>query len=140
MKRCNKCGLKKALDQFNKKSSRKDGRQAKCRECSNKYCRSHYRDNTDAEKARIKSRRQEIKDRFEEFKSGQCCVVCGESEICCLDFHHLDPDQKDVDIAIAVNWGYGWERIQEEVSKCVVLCANCHRKVHAGKLELVTQE
>ncbi|MDT7542376.1 MAG: hypothetical protein QOE33_2280 [Acidobacteriota bacterium] len=64
------------------------------------------------------------------------CQVCGyEHCIEALEFHHLDPKQKDFGIS---NKGYtrSWEKVKKEVDKCILLCANCHREVHAGKLQL----
>ena len=48
-----------------------------------------------------------------------------------LEFHHLDSSRKDFGIS---GQGYtrSWRRIREELDKCVLLCANCHREVHAG--------
>ena len=62
------------------------------------------------------------------------CVVCGESERCCIDFHHRDPSTKYKEISQMRH--FNEEKIRAEVSKCVTLCANCHRKVHAGLIEL----
>ena len=64
-----------------------------------------------------------------ELKSGGC-VVCGEKDVCCLDFHHLY--NKSFNLASARE--VSTERIKEEIKKCIVLCANCHRKLHAGKI------
>ena len=67
---------------------------------------------------------------------GGCCQVCGYDRcIEALEFHHLDPSQKDFGIS---KKGYtrSWEKVKEEVEKCILLCANCHREAHAGKLQL----
>jgi hypothetical protein len=58
------------------------------------------------------------------------CKLCGEKEPICLDFHHL----RDKDRTIANTYRNGWsiKRIKNEIRKCILLCANCHRKVHAG--------
>ena len=53
-----------------------------------------------------------------------------------LDFHHLDPASKEFDIAMAMNDEWTWEAVLAEIRKCVCLCANCHRKVHAGRFEV----
>lgn len=58
------------------------------------------------------------------------CKTCGENHPACLEFHHLDPENKDNDIAYMVNTGYSIARILREIEKCVVLCSNCHRKLH----------
>lgn len=63
------------------------------------------------------------------FKQSLGCVMCPETHEACLEFHHVDPTQKDVTVSIAIaHWSL--ERIQEEIKKCVVLCSNCHRKWH----------
>ena len=45
-------------------------------------------------------------------------------------FHHLDPELKD--FGISGNANRSWDKIQVELDKCVLLCANCHSEVHAG--------
>jgi hypothetical protein len=65
-----------------------------------------------------------------EYKGG-CCSVCGYDRcIEALEFHHLDPEKKDFGIS---NKGYtrSWEKIKKELDQCEILCANCHREVHA---------
>ena len=61
------------------------------------------------------------------------CVCCGEKEFICLDFHHTAGD-KELIVSALVNCSEA--RIRAEIAKCVILCANCHRKVHAGLLSL----
>ena len=70
-----------------------------------------------------------------EYKGGRCQVCGYERCIEALEFHHLDPTQKDFGIS---HRGYtrSWEKVKEEINKCILLCANCHREFHAGKLQL----
>ena len=65
------------------------------------------------------------------------CVKCGESDPACLDFHHRDGDEKQANLAVV---GASWSqaRLEEELAKCDVLCANCHRKLHAEERERET--
>ena len=72
---------------------------------------------------------------FKVWKNQQKCLVCSESESSCLDLHHTDPSEKEFTIASAVRQ-FSEKRLQSEILKCVVLCANCHRKVHAGIIQL----
>lgn len=72
---------------------------------------------------------------FREFKQSLACVRCGEREPFCLEFHHTDPSQKDFDVSTAVR-GLSQKRLMEEIEKCLVLCANCHRKEHKRLKEL----
>lgn len=61
------------------------------------------------------------------------CSCCGYNKnITCLDFHHLR-DKKN-SISKMVLQGYSIKLIKEEIKKCKLLCANCHRKTHTKKL------
>ena len=65
-----------------------------------------------------------------EYKGGKC-ERCGYSRcIEAFDFHHADPAKKDFGIS---NKGYtrSWKRVKSELDKCIMLCANCHREIHA---------
>jgi hypothetical protein len=54
---------------------------------------------------------------------------CGETESCALSFHHNNGDKMG-NVSDMVNRGYGIKRLRSEVSKCNVLCLNCHAKLH----------
>jgi predicted HNH restriction endonuclease len=89
-----------------------------------------YRNNRTAEIARQTERNKEIKEFIHSLKT--VCVFCGELERVCLEFHHKNPAEKEFNIA--GGYGYSREHIQKEVAKCICVCANCHRKIHAGIL------
>ena len=62
---------------------------------------------------------------------GSHCELCGYSRcIEALEFHHTDSSGKDFSIS---EKGYtrSWGKVQEELDKCMLLCANCHRELHA---------
>lgn len=67
---------------------------------------------------------------FENYKKNMKCSKCGESHSACLDFHHLDPKNKKFGIGRIINSTYSIETIEKEIDKCIVLCSNCHRKLH----------
>jgi len=69
----------------------------------------------------------------EKVRRGGCCV-CGELEPVVLDLHHLDPKQKENNLAQMIR--YRKERILDEMAKGVIICSNCHKKHHAGLLEI----
>lgn len=76
------------------------------------------------------NRRILIKQKAVEYKGG-VCVMCGYDKcIQALDFHHTDPNEKD--FSIAGNYNISWERIKFELDKCILVCSNCHREIHAG--------
>ena len=87
-----------------------------------------------------KSRKRAVRrnKRFiESYKIDNPCL-CGETSSCCLSFHHENGDKK-ANISDMVNRGYSIKRMQTEINKCVILCLNCHAKLHnEEKEELVT--
>jgi|SRR5579859_3618656 len=83
--------------------------------------------------------RQERRDWLYEVKSQFKCVVCGESRTPCLDFHHKDPKSKNFEINKAVGKSIPKEKVLKELAKCIVLCSNCHRLLHAGLIEIPTK-
>ena len=57
------------------------------------------------------------------------CSNCSETDWRCLDFHHVNPQDKDDSVTQLVVNGNSKKRILKEIEKCIVLCANCHRKI-----------
>ena len=85
------------------------------------------------EQARRSRKRAILRNRkyVDTYKEENPCP-CGVGETCCLSFHH-DKGEKSGNISDMVNKGYGLARIQKEMDKCIVLCLNCHAKLHNGK-------
>jgi 5-methylcytosine-specific restriction endonuclease McrA len=82
---------------------------------------------------RVTAWRQKRKLKAIEYKGGKC-ILCGFSKYnSALEFHHLDPSQKDFAL---VSKTISWERMKEELDKCVLLCSNCHHAVHSKEVEL----
>lgn len=61
------------------------------------------------------------------------CETCGEETKACLQFHHKDPSQKEGNVIGLASRSMA--RLAAEIEKCVVVCANCHIKIHAGLLD-----
>jgi hypothetical protein len=93
--------------------------------------REHYQKYKQKYNERNQLQKQKTRDIIEEAKSSGC-IKCGEKEQSCLDFHHLGEKDKTVSSMLGMNE----ERVRAEISKCVILCANCHRKLHAGIIGL----
>lgn len=133
---CTKCGEEKPLTEFNFKNKAKGKRQSQCKECRRKRERelynSFYKDkNGNLYRENRRKWRTEMRRLIQDIKACGCCI-CGESEPCCLDFHHL----RDKEFELAKAPDVSKERLYKELEKCIVLCANCHRKLHAGKISL----
>ena len=130
---CLECNIEKKMSEFSWKKKPKT-RQARCKLCYRKKRNEWYRTHKSAEvktiKAYIYKRRKEIKKWFDNYKSTTSCSKCPENRIQVLQFHHLDPSQKDINLSLASRNGWSIERIQKEIAKCSILCANCHIMEH----------
>ncbi|MGE0401237.1 MAG: hypothetical protein AB7T06_31300 [Kofleriaceae bacterium] len=92
--------------------------------------RKWYRANAKRKIAWQARRRAELRQWLDELRAKHSCDACGETTVECLQFHHLDPTQKDLAISQVITNGWSKERILREIAKCRVLCANCHLKLH----------
>lgn len=82
------------------------------------------------DKEQKKIRKNQIVAWYKNYKRQLMCIECDETHPACLEFHHRNPEDKVFEITNAVHDGLSKETILNEISKCDVLCANCHRKLH----------
>lgn len=141
MKRCPKCTLVKETTEFHKSKKRVDGLQLYCKSCRKEIDADSYKTSESRQEA-IKARRAVIRkynsELLSRYKRFCKCKVCGESEPIALDLHHLNADEKDMNPSSAVTCST--DTLKAEIRKCVVLCANCHREVHYGFLDITNLE
>ena len=79
--------------------------------------------------ATTKSRKQTREDIL--YIHGCKCNICGYNRYSgALEFHHLDMNKKDLGLS-ARDCG-NFEKVLEESKKCILLCSNCHKEVHAN--------
>ena len=77
----------------------------------------------------VKTHRHNVKEELVQYKGGKC-EICGYNKcLGALDFHHLDPNQKDFAISNS-NIYKNLDKLKEEIDKCILVCANCHREIH----------
>lgn len=82
---------------------------------------------------RNRKQRRKCKEDCVKLKGGKC-VCCGyDKNICALEFHHLDPKEKEINIAESYHLN---EEIYKELEKCILVCSNCHREIHANVREI----
>ena len=137
MKQCNVCKEIKSLDLFSFRNKQKGQYQSKCRECYNSYNKTYYNSGENQkQKDRVRAYKKDLRVRYQAWKSTQQCSVCGENAVECLDLHHIDPSTKEGELSSLTVFG-SWDKILKEINKCTVLCANCHRKVHSGRITSV---
>jgi hypothetical protein len=132
---CGRCGEAKPLSAFAWRRKAKGQRHNYCRPCHAAYHREHYLANKQryidqaAERARrIAEERAEYLVAF--FKSHPC-TDCGEPDPVVLEFDHLSDKRFDVGKGIRDR---NWQSVLDEIAKCEVVCANCHRRrtAHRG--------
>ncbi|ELY88017.1 homing endonuclease associated repeat-containing protein [Natrialba taiwanensis] len=91
--------------------------------------RWHYR-NVDWNAERTLRRRSRLRSWLTERKRERGCSRCDVDTPACLDFHHIDAMTKEMAVGRMVTFGYGKDALRDEIEKCEVLCANCHREIH----------
>lgn len=127
MKICTSCKTEKPFELFYKQSRMSDGYATRCKVCSNKSSALSEQKN----QTKYKQIRKDVFKRFREdirsYKAVRGCQHCRENDPVCLDLHHLDPSVKDLNPADSTSR----QMFYNEADKCIVLCANCHRKEHA---------
>lgn len=112
---CTKCGRELPIDQFNFRNKAKGTRRSECKECHTSYMKQKY---------------QEKKNEIQTIKAQLSCAKCGDKRGYVLDFHHLNPEEKENTIARMLSNRYELNKVYDEINKCIVLCANCHREFH----------
>ena len=93
------------------------------------YSRKYYEKNKEKVIAANNVVKARGKEKWELYKGSLKCARCDESHIACMDFHHLDPAEKEYEVSKLVGNGM-YTKAYKEIKKCIVLCANCHRKEH----------
>lgn len=90
-----------------------------CSKCQNKY-------NT------LKARQNKIQG--VEYLGGKCKKCGFDKYMSALDFHHINELEKDIKFKSSRQWS--WNKLRQELDKCILLCSNCHRGVHSGDIIL----
>lgn len=136
MKICKTCKETKVEEDFSFRSTKKGIRHSSCKKCSTQTARHNYKNNPSyrhVAKVAALRHKQNKREKFHLLKSTLSCQICNEANSCCLDFHHID--KKKFNIGNSRD-SVSWKILLEEIKKCIVLCANCHRKIHAGIIQL----
>lgn len=84
----------------------------------------------------VKIWRQRTKDRIVESFGGKCNICSYNKCAAALELHHLDPSKKNFSFGSVRADPKKWDVIVEELRKCIMLCANCHRELHFGIINL----
>ena len=130
---CSKCREEKSVEQFAIRGRRTLRPSSYCKPCQREYSKAHYKRSADTKGKRRRSsasgraRILQNAERVRSFLRAHPCVDCGEADICVLEFDHVR-GVKVANISYLIGRGFSWERIQREIAKCEIRCANCHRR------------
>ena len=131
MKYCAKCQKNKPLSEFAFKNKQKGWLVSYCKECNREYQRNHYKNNKSCYHLKRKEWRTkfriEIREKVIEYLGTHPCVDCGEKDFAVLEFDHVRGDKKG-NIANLIANDTSWHAIKEEINKCDIRCANCHKR------------
>lgn len=133
MKTCSNCGLEKDLSNFNKK---RNGQQPYCKSCQHARHKIWYEKNKKAVIARS-YRNSEVVRKFvisevRAYVELNGCCACTENTYEACEFHHIDRSKKIKAVSYMIAAKLHKSKIEAEINKCAILCANCHKKFHAG--------
>jgi hypothetical protein len=128
---CNHCHQEKDEEEFNWRWKSLNTRQRTCRECQKAQKNDWYSNNADRHKANIYQNKlsnvNDAREYVRDYLSNHHCVDCGEADIRVLEFDHVRGQKRET-VGILINRGYPLSTIIEEISKCEVVCSNCHKK------------
>lgn len=132
---CGRCGQRKLATNFAWRRKARGQRDNYCQPCRAAYKREHYCANRDRYIANADRRKRAIAAEraglLVDFFADHPCVDCGETDPLVLEFDHLR--DKSFNIAKGLRT-HNWEAILNEITKCEVVCANCHRRRTARTL------
>jgi hypothetical protein len=133
MKTCKKCNLPK--EDFRKYKKSLDGFDSYCKDCRKIADKKTYNLNLTGNRKAGLASKNKVRERNRQFVSdyliGKSCIDCGESDPIVLEFDHFE-NKKDIICEIIQNCSI--EKIEAEIKKCNIRCANCHRRKTAIEL------
>ena len=147
MIRCRLCSEDKLETEFSFKNKPKATRHTLCKSCNRTYCAGHYQENAEKYKKRAVAnsiaRREPMHLKLFVYLSQHPCVDCDETDPIVLELDHRESAEKLHNLSRMWYNGYSWKKIEQEIAKCDVRCANCHRRRTArqqGWSNLVLQD
>ena len=128
-------GLKTKIARFNRgglaNKTKKNQKDFFCESCgendSTKFYKARGRCKACHNKRQMDYVRK-LKRKAVEYKGGECQECGYKKNYAALDFHHLNPKEKDVNWNTSRHWS--WNRLVKELDKCVLVCHNCHAEIH----------
>ena len=132
MKTCSTCKRDLLLIEFTNNRAKPDGKSSACRRCKSVQQAAWYRSHAAVHMSNVAARSKIVmaatRKKVLSYLLEHPCVDCGESDPIVLDFDHVR-GRKIAHVSVLIsNHRAAWSRVFEEIQKCVVRCANCHRR------------
>ena len=131
---CRLCQKQKDISEFAWKVKIQNLKQSYCKDCQKIRSRKHYQIHKDLyiKKARIRNKKvlDQIQQYVWEYLSKHPCIDCSESDIVVLEFDHQSDKKYSLNEIIKERGSL--LKVKQEIEKCVVRCANCHRRKTAN--------
>ena len=149
IKKCSRCQELKDIELFYKCSATKDNHSSMCKDCariakaewrkkhlkrSREINRQNYYNHKEAWKKRTRKYQLKNKKNWSVYIIKDKCEICGYNEYDILEYHHVNPKEKKVNITEFTQSRKCTEESEklflDEIKKCIVVCPNCHREIH----------
>lgn len=132
-KKCTKCNIEKEVDEYYKEKRANDGYRSECKKCTSLRSYNRYHSNEIIRQQKLASakeyhraQRTEYQKKILSILKTSGCIDCGESNPIVLDFDHVKGIKLGGISRMALDHK-PWHVIEQEIAKCEVRCANCHR-------------
>ena len=124
MKKCTRCLTEKETTEFHNNKAKKDGLSGHCKDCQKAYLKAHYDKNKTYYKVKSNKRKKKSRSDLNKLKSSPC-KDCGQTyPPYVMDFDHVHGTKTNNVSSISRN---STRLLKEEIEKCELVCANCHR-------------
>jgi len=125
---CQRCQKEKPLQDFYKRkranSSNVNEPSPYCKNCTNKQTTERHKD---------------FKQKSVKYKGGKCACCGFNKYLEALEFHHVDPKVKEISISKLRCTNFEKNpHVKKELDKCILVCSNCHKGIHAGYIQIST--
>jgi predicted nucleic acid-binding Zn ribbon protein len=80
----------------------------------------------------VNRKKKQTKQKAIDYKGGMCNICGYKKSVDALEFHHIDRSNKD--FSLSGNYCHSWHKIKKELDKCICVCSNCHREIHADMI------
>jgi hypothetical protein len=105
-----------------------------CRFCKKNYNGGHGKSKGICASCRVSNSRKNKKLDLIIYKGGKCIICKYDKCQQVLQFHHINPNEKE--FTIASSGTLDFEKLKIEADKCILVCANCHGEIHAGLINI----